>query len=364
MTQAPQDDPTPTVQSASPPVNVDNLFKQLRRKEGTWVEWGQACQILQKAGYTPQVIFEESGFEPIHQNQVIVGAQVYASILAAGVSEATKTHFEHKGSDVLYELRVLSQAERAAVAELALTKNLDLDEAREAAKAVKGFAWLSSVPEGFTNHPGDAIAYQVWKLARQKSDLQERSRLIAKGLRFAHSDSARQKIEQLLTDFTVVPATLAPSLPVYRLEEAEDLPRILPVVGKFPLTRADLQAVPLVEEIEPFSMVTFSGTAAWVPVPGWQVVQLAEDAIAILGNSNALPTPLAGKVEDVLIVVDRAQRQWDASSYFLIEQADQLQLQWFAEPPEIPLLGRVILVVRPKKVLDENYTRDPWQIDE
>ncbi len=356
--------PENTPNSASSEVDATQLIQQLRRKEGTWIEWGQACQTLQKAGYSPQTIFEETGFEPVHQNQVIVGAQIYASMMDAGVSEAVETHFQRKGSDVLYELRVLSQAERVAVAELVVAKSLDVDEAKDAVKAVKEFSRLGSVPEGFTNHPGDAIAHQVWKLARQQSDLQERSRLIAKGLRFAHSDTARKHIEQLLTDFAVVKTKAVPMLPVYRLETDEYLPRTLPVVGKLPMTKANLQAVPLVEELEPFGIVKFSGAAAWVAVPGWQVIRLAEDPVALLCDSDTLPSPLPGRVEEVLIIVDRAQRQWDAGSYFLIEDGQQLHLQWFEDAPGIPLLGRVILVMRPKKVLDEDYGKDPWQIDE
>lgn len=357
---------TPQIPSHSEPsdINRDELLLQLRRKQGTWVEWGHACQALQKLGYNTQTIFEETGFEPIHQNQIIVAAQVYASLLAEGVPETVQTHFERKGSDVLYELRILNQPDRASMAALSLEKQLDCEEAKEAAKAVKDFTRLGSVPEGFTTHPGDAIAYQCWKQARQKSDLQERSRLIAKGLRFAQSDTARKQMEKLLTDFSVVKATPAPMLPLYRLEADEDLPRALPVVGKMPLTRDDLQAVPLVDEIAPFGMVQFAGAAAWVPVPGWQVIRLAEDPVAILCASDALPAPLPGQAEEVLLIVDRAQREWDANSYFLVEQEDALQFQWFESAPTQSLLGRVILVMRPKKVLDEDYTKDPWQLDE
>ncbi|MDX2232288.1 MAG: RuBisCO accumulation factor 1 [Leptolyngbyaceae cyanobacterium bins.349] len=360
MADISQNDSNPDVSR----VRADELIQQLRRKEGNWVSWGQACQTLQKAGYSTQAIFEETGFEPIHQNQVIVAAQVYSSIVTGGVSDVAQAYFQQKGSDVLYELRILNQRERAAVAELSLEKHLDCDEARDAAKAVKEFSRLGSLPAGFTDHPGDAIAYLTWKQARQKSDLQERSRLIAKGLRFAHSDAARKCVEQLLTDFSVVKTASAPLLPLYRLEDDEYLPRALPVVGKLPLTRADLQAVPLVDEISPFGMVQFAGAAAWVPVPGWQVIRLAEDPVAIMCASDALPTPLPGTPEEVLVIVDRAQRAWDANSYFLVEQADTLQVQWFAAAPTDPLLGRVILMMRPKKVLDEDYTKDPWQMDE
>lgn len=350
--------------SPNPPIPAEDLLRTLRRKEGNWVEWGQACQTLQKAGYNPQTIFEETGFEPIQQNQVIVGAQVYASMVSVGVSEAARSHFQQRGSDILYELRILTQPERAAAADFIFEKKLDADGARDLAKAVKDFSRLAAPPEGFTNHPGDAAAYQCWKFAKQKADLQERSRLIARGLTFAHSPTARGHVEKLLTDFSVTPARPAPRLPVYRLEDAEQLPRILPVVGKLPLERSDLQAVPAIEEIAPFQMVKASGNQAWVPMPGWQVVYNAEDPIAILCDSDRLPSPLPGKVEEVVIVVDRAQREWDANSYFLTEQSDNLQLQWFEETPDIPLLGRVILIMRPKKIFDEEYIKEPWQIDE
>ena len=361
MTDSPQNFSQPEALSDS---DAQDLLLNLRRKQGSWVEWGQACQTLQKAGHNPQAIFEATGFEPTQQNQVIVAAQVYASILSVGSSEAVKDHFGHKGSDILYELRILSQTDRAAVATLTVEKNLDMDAAHEIARAVKEFSHLSKPPAGFTAHPGDAIAYQVWKAARQKTDLQERSRLIAKGLRFAHSETARQQIEQLLMDFTVVPTMPAPRQPVYRLDSDEELPRILPVVGKLPLTAADLQAVPLVEETEPFGMVQFSGTGVWVPVPGWQVIRTAEDPVVFLVDSDSLPIPLEGTREEVLVVVDRAQRQWQGDRYFIVEQANQLQIQWFESAPETALLGQVVLIMRPKKVLDEDYTKELWQIDE
>jgi hypothetical protein len=345
-------------------VDADALLQALRRKEGTWVEWGQACQKLQKSGYSPQTIFEATGFEPVQQNQVIVGAQVYGTLLSVGVSPEVQAHFAQRGSELLYELRVLTQTERAALAGLLFAKKLDVDAARDIVKAVKDYSRLPALPEGFSDQVGDAVAYHYWRLARQQTDLQARSRLIAQAFTFVESEAARRQIEKLLTDFSVVPAQQAPFWPIYRLESEESLPRIIPVVGQYPLTTADLQAVPLVEEVEPFRVVQFSGNGAWVPIPGWQVILNAEDPVAMLCNSQALPTPLPGNPEKVLLVIDRAQRQWDADSYFVCEGAEHLELRWFEQVPEHPLLGRVILVLRPKKILDERVTRDVWQIDE
>ncbi|MER3433380.1 MAG: hypothetical protein C4288_08110 [Leptolyngbya sp. ERB_1_1] len=353
MTETPQELP-----------NADDLLLSLRRKEGSWVEWAQACQTLQKAGYTPQAIFEATGFEPIHQNQIIVAGQVYDSMLKGGVSDEVRSHFGYKASDILYELRILSQSERAAAAELVFEKDLDTDEVHEVARALKDFSRLSKLPEGFTAHPGDAVAYQAWKTAKEKSDLQERSRFIARGLKFAQSETARRAIESLLTDFTVTPKRPAPRLPVYRLESDEQLPRILPVAGKLPLTVADLHAVPMIEETGAFAIVQFSGTGAWLTVPGWQVIRSADDPVAILCDSDRLPTPLPGNPEEVIVVLDRSEREWQADSYFAIANGDQLELQWFEEAPTTTLLGRVILVMRPKKVLDEAYSTELWQLDE
>lgn len=353
------------------PPNTENphdpapeLLLKLRQKQGNWVEWGVAIAQLQKAGYNPQEIFEATGFEPVQQNQVIVGSQVYNSLEKFGASEAVRSHYGIRGSDVLYELRLLTQEERAAAAEIACQHKLDVRESRELAKAIRDFSYFSTLPEGFSAHPGDAVAYQVWKLARQNSDLQERSRLIAKGLRFAHTATARQKIEQLLTDFTVAPQRPAPILPFYRLESEEDLPRILPVVGELPLTATELKSVPLITEIEPFGLVKFAGDQAWVALPGWRVLLAAEDPVVIVTKSDRFPNQSQNQPDAVLVVVDRAQREWDESSYFVVDKAGDLDFQWFETATEVPLLGKIIVIVRPKKILDEELNKDSWQIDE
>ncbi len=192
MTETPQELPNSEHETAQSQVEAEALLKSLRRKEGSWVEWGQACQTLQKSGYSPQAIFEATGFEPIQQNQIIVAAQVYSSIVSTGVSEAVQGHFWQKGSDSLYELRILTQTERAAAASFVVEKELDIDEAREVARAVKDVSRFKP-PEEFTTHPGDAVALQVWKSAREKSDLQARSILIAKGLKVCSQCDSPQK---------------------------------------------------------------------------------------------------------------------------------------------------------------------------
>ncbi|MEM9543002.1 MAG: RuBisCO accumulation factor 1 [Cyanobacteria bacterium P01_E01_bin.42] len=358
------DNQQPTNPNALSEEEAQTLFLQLRRKEGTWVDWGQTCQQLQKAGYAPAKIFEETGIEAKYQNLTIVAAQVFESIRVEGASEEVQNYFRGPRSDVLHEFRILNQKQRRTAAELAANKHLDVDDAHDVARAMKDFSRYSTPPEGFTDAPGDAMAYQCWKMARGKKDLQARSRLIARGLKFAHSPTAREQIERLLSDFTVVSSQRAPLLPLYRLEVEEELPRLIPVAGTLPLKSADLETVPPLEEIEPFRIVKFASSVTCVPVPGWQAILKAKNPIAILGKSDELPEPPSGKPEEVVIVVDRDSREWDANSYFLVDSEGELAIHWFPEAPDRRIIGRIAVILRPKKILDENNILEPWQMDD
>lgn len=364
MTEIPPDTPDRNPQPDATNVNVEDLIVLLRRKQSNWVEWGKACQQLQKAGYSSQTIFEETGFEPIQQNQVIVASQVYTTLIDAGVSDAVRSRFERTGSDILYELRILTQSERPTAAEYIVARNLDSEGAREVAKAVKDFSRRSTLPEGFSNHPGDAVAYEYWKVARQQNHLQERSRLIARGLMFAHTQEARQQIERLLTEMAGDTRRTVPRLPFYRIEANEEQPRLLPVVGQLPLKSDELKNVPTLQITGSFQVTQVSQMQMVVAIPGWQVILKAQDPVGILCNTSQLSNPQTDKPEDVLAIVDRKEKEWDSDSYFVVERSGQLEIEWFPNTPDVTLLGRLILVLRPKRFLDEALSRDVWQIDE
>lgn len=342
------------------------VIQTLRRKEGNWVGWGQACQQLQQAGFKPQQIFEETGFEPSQQNQIVVAAQVYQTLVNANAEQVVLDRFDRTGSDSLYELRVLPEVRRVQVATLAVEMQLDSEAVRQVVKEVREFDLLSDRSEDFGDEPGDAIAHQCWRTARQQEDLQTRSRWIARGLRFARSASARSALEKLLTDFTVAkPTQKAPRLPVYRLESVEEVPRIVPLAGQLPLAIADWKAVPLVMPEGVFDAVRFSGEGAWVALPNWQVLIQAEDPVALLASSDQLPVPLPDqRAEEVLLLLDRADRTWQADRFYAVDQNDHLELMWSPTAPTAPIVGRLLLVMRPKRIFDEANTRELWQVEE
>ncbi|MCM1984421.1 RuBisCO accumulation factor 1 [Lyngbya confervoides] len=344
----------------------DRLLQMLRRKEETWPEWGRACQILQKAGYSPQSIFEATGFEPIQQNQIIVSFQIYTNLYDLKAPNVVLDYFAERRSDVLYEFRILGQRDRVKAATLAVEHQLDADEAHLIAKDLRDVARVQELPQGFTEAPGDMVAYECWRLARQQSDLQERSRLIGRGLRFVSSQEARQHLEKLLTDFSVVKPLMAPTLPLYRLDQSDDMPRIVPVIGRWPLVTHDLVSVPVIASESSFQVVQHHSAAAWVAIPGWQVLLQAEDPMAFLASSDELSLPIPDPVEEVLVILDRSQRQWSGDSYFLYEEQGVLRANWFSSNPEMKLLGRIILIIRPHRISKDlsSLESDLWQVDE
>jgi hypothetical protein len=343
---------------------IAEIINSLLQKEGKWVDWGRACQILHKSGCSPQKIFEETGFQASHQNLIIVAAQVYESLVKQEASEDLLSYYSGPKSDILYELRILDHEHRLPAAQTAKDKSLELEDAHDMAKAFQEFCRLTQIPFGFTRSPGDAVAYQCWKRARQKKDLQERSRLIARGLKFAYSPAARTLLEQLLTDFTITSSKSAPLLPICRLEETEEMSRILPLVGSLPFSWEKLKNVPKLRETGAFKVVNISSNNDFVSLPGWNVLIKAEDPVALLVASTDLPRPISSKIETVLAVVDRASTIWEDTSYYLTLVEEKLELLWFAEFPTCQLLGKLLLIVRPKNILDEDNITQPWQMDD
>jgi len=347
---------------------MEETIGRLRRKEGTWLDWGEWCQALQKSGLSPQAIFEQTGFEPVHQNQLIVANQVYHSI-APEVEEFVRQFFATRGSDVLYELRVLSQPDRVAAVALVVQMGLNSEETRLLAKAIKEFSLVDAPPQ-FTRHPGDAVAYQVWKACQSVTNLSQRTQLISRGLRYAHSATARQAIEQLLMVPSAPPVPTR--LPIYRLEAQEQLPRIFPLVGKLPLTASQWSRLPPIAPAPPFGMVEYEGYQAWISLPGWQVVQEVEDGLIVLADTDSLltysgqavPSSFPDRPEEILLLIDRAQRQWERGAFFVVIEGEELYLRAFDEPPGVKLWGRLVLVLGQPRILEDTIGEDPWILEE
>jgi hypothetical protein len=140
---------------------------------------------------------------------------------------------------------------------------------------------------------------------------------------------------------------------------------MIPIAGQMPLAVDDFNAVPVAVSRRPLRHGHLCRQGAWIAVPGWQVIFQAEDPVGLLIQSRQLPNyPPMLLTRQVLVIVDRTKRQWDADSYFLIADGESLTLTWQPQPIDVKILGKIILILRPKRILDEDYNRELWQIDE
>jgi hypothetical protein len=76
--------------------------------------------------------------------------------------------------------------------------------------------------------------------------------------------------------------------------------------------------------------------------------------------------------DPLLLVIDRAIRVWEDSSgpgsqragFFVVDRAGSLTVEWIEDLPQSPLLGQVLMAVRPPRIFDEAVAQDPWQLEE
>jgi hypothetical protein len=66
----------------------------------------------------------------------------------------------------------------------------------------------------------------------------------------------------------------------------------------------------------------------------------------------------------VLLVIDRVFAEWDVNNYYLVERDNSVFLQWFDSPPNVTILGQLVLILRAKNILDEKNITEPWQMDD
>jgi hypothetical protein len=181
-------------------------------------------------------------------------------------------------------------------------------------------------------------------------------------------------VEQLLSTIATSSRpqrSVLPKLSVFRLEE--DLPRLLPVAGSLPLETAAWEGIPSSQPQGPFGWVNSPAEQTWMALPAWPVIQKAGDPVILqvenrlLGSLLGLPVPAGEEQDPVLLVVDRAARVWEGAQmagFFLVDRAGSLAVEWIEDSPSSPLLGQVLMAVRPPRVFDEVLAQDPWQLEE
>jgi hypothetical protein len=101
----------------------------------------------------------------------------------------------------------------------------------------------------------------------------------------------------------------------------------------------------------------------WVGLPGWQTVTAAVSPVVVLAVNKEL-IPNAETEEEILLLIDRAATDWDENKYFAIDRGGQVVVDWFSSAPTETILGQLVLVLRPKRMLSVSNQDALWQNEE
>eukprot|EP00884_Botryococcus_braunii_P023077 jgi/Botrbrau1/9453/Bobra.0252s0074.1 len=132
---------------------------------------------------------------------------------------------------LIYEMRFLPVEARPPAAIYILDNNLSPAEATTLSRAIKDHERRNAWKEGFTDHPGDCLAYKYYRDAIEVRKEKEKLSLVEKGLAVAVSESAIEQLNKLVQEEIpkIASATRA-LLQIVRLTKEEVGFRPVPIV--------------------------------------------------------------------------------------------------------------------------------------
>ncbi|KAH0456110.1 hypothetical protein IEQ34_014017 [Dendrobium chrysotoxum] len=364
----------------------------LRNRLGLWHEYAPLISSLSRDGFTPPSIEEITGITGVEQNRFAVASQVRDSLLSPAFPTDILAFFDaSSGADLLYELRLLNAAQRAAAACHVVHHRLDPKAAQELARAIKDFSRRRG-EEGWecfsAASPGDCLAYSDFRLSREATTDGDRVAALEKAMKEAESDGARRKITEELekrrngepTEEEMKKAASA-TVPVVRLRYGEVSEASSVVL--LPVCRAEeggeeVEAAPAFCKLEGAMGVVKAERrwGRWIVLPGWgpaaEVGVKGGVAVEFL-DGRVLPWRKNRweKEEAVLVVVDRKRieveeevdelylvRDWEKENGLTVERGKKL----LEMGRKTEALGAVVLVVRPpKEAEDGQLNDDDWE---
>lgn len=325
----------------------------------------------------------------MEQNRLVVAAQVRESLVQSNTDPDLVAEFDTGGAELLYELRLLSAAQRAAAARFIIENRFDAKGAQDLARAMKDYPRRRG-DRGWDffdySLPGDCLSFMYYRQSREhQNPSSERTAALQQALEVAESEKAKGEVSRELEGDSEkkggkedgVEGTVR--VPVVRMKIGEVAEASSVVV--LPVCRAEESEAELLEvpwecksKGEFGVVVSEKGWKRWVVLPGWEpVAGLGNGGVVVaFGDARALPwkTKRWYKEEPVLVVADRGRKEVKADDgFYLVNVADDngagLKIERGLSLKEAGVeesLGTVVLVVRPpKEEIDDQLSDEDWE---
>lgn len=359
------DDDVPAEQNLS----VDEMLRNLQSQAGLWHQLAAYLPKLQREGIDGSIIEEMTGIDRRTQNMWVNSSMVYGSLRKSGEFSDLKYFDQPGGENLLHELRFLSASQRVSTAKYIAENQLDDKESVILARAVKEQERRKGEREGFSDSPGDCLAFKYYRDALENSKEEDAQNYVAKGLEVAESETAKEALRRLESNNSEESLSSAESakLDFVRLMKEEVGYRPIPLVGT-------LQNL-VVDSVKNAPKVTSSGvfgkfsipqegvSSDWLPLPAWSSLSLATHPVAI-EVPNCMDVQVLRRVtriqtekdalklqgEGIIVIDIHPETTDDPTSYYIGIGAsstsfDVLELKDI--PDHSSILGKVLFVCRP-----------------
>ncbi|CAK7341077.1 unnamed protein product [Dovyalis caffra] len=369
-------------------LDTSSRLEILANRLGLWYEYAPLIPYLFQEGFTPPSLEEATGISGVEQNRLVVGAKVRDSLIQSNIDPEIVASFDIGGAELLYEIRLLSAAQRTAAARFIVLKRMDAKGAQDLARAIKDFprrrgekSW-----ESFDyTLPGDCLSFMYYRQSREhKNPSEPRTNALQLALEAAESEKAKSAILNELEgegegkERKEEELGVAVPVPVVRLKlgEVAEASRVvvLPVCRAEEGQRKILEAPWECSGKGEFGVVVAEkGWERWVVLPGWEpVVGLDRGGVVVaFPDARALPWKANRwyKEESVLVVADRGRKEVKADDGFYLVTLDSAGGEFkvergsaLKERNAVESLGTVVLVVRPpREETDDQISDEDWE---
>ncbi|CAN6724895.1 unnamed protein product [Malus baccata var. baccata] len=368
-------------------LDANGRLEILANRLGLWFEYAPLIPSLTQEGFTPPTIEEITGISGVEQNRLVVAAQVRDSLVQSNTDPEIVSEFDLGGSELLYEIRLLSVQQRAAASRFIIENKLDGKGAQDLARSMKDFP-RRRTEKGWESFdyasPGDCLGFMYFRQGREhKNPSEPRTAALEQALKVAQTDKAKKVILKELEGESEdkeeeEDVAAGVRVPVVRLEFGEVAESTKVVI--LPVCRAEEKDKEVMEapwectsEGELGVMVAEKGWKRWVVLPGWEpVVSLGKGGVVVsFSDARVLPWKANRwyKEEPILVVADRSKREVEADDGFYLAAMDGEGLGFkvvrgsaLKEAGVEESLGTVVLIVRPPRdETDDQLSDEDWE---
>jgi len=178
-------------------VDPESAAQLIRARAKPWFELAKLILAMERSGWNSSKIMEATDLDPRMQNIWKTASSVYFSLQAdQAFDKELLPYFATEASpEILSEVRILPSEQRSSAAGFVAKNSFNVMQARELSRAIKDWRFRLDGRTGFSNTPGDALAFKFW---RDANELKKKGEVLAKinnALQVAETEPAIRKLK-------------------------------------------------------------------------------------------------------------------------------------------------------------------------